>query len=51
MILYNNKHFATRSDRPNDDWVGNADYIIPDGSELAEKIRAMTHLYGRDQVI
>lgn len=38
MILYNNKHFVTRSDRPNDDWVGNADYVIPDGSELAEKI-------------
>ena len=38
MILYNNKHFATRSDRPNDDWVGNADYVVPDGSELAEKI-------------
>lgn len=38
MILYNNKHFATRSDHPNDDWVGNADHIIPDGSELAEKI-------------
>ena len=38
MILYNTKHFVTRSDRPNDDWVGNADYVIPDGSELAEKI-------------
>ena len=38
MILYNNKHSATRSDRPNDDWVGNSDYVIPDGSELAEKI-------------
>ena len=38
MILYNNKHFAARSDHPNDDWVGNADYVIPDGSELAEKI-------------
>ena len=38
MILYNNKHFVTRSDHPNDDWVGNADYIIPDHSELAEKI-------------
>ena len=38
MILYNNKHFAARSDHPNDDWVGNADHIIPDGSELAEKI-------------
>lgn len=38
MILYNNKHFAARSDHPNDDWVGNADHVIPDGSELAEKI-------------
>ena len=38
MILYNNKHFATRSDHPNDDWVGNADYVIPDGSEMAQKI-------------
>ena len=38
MILYNSKRFATRSDRPNDDWVGNADYVITDGSELAEKI-------------
>ena len=38
MILYNNTHFASRSDGPNDDWVGNADYVIPDGSELAEKI-------------
>lgn len=38
MILYNNKHFVARSDHPNDDWVGNADHIIPDGSELAEKI-------------
>ncbi len=38
MILYNNKHFAARSDHPNDDWMGNADYVIPNGSELAEKI-------------
>lgn len=38
MILYNNKHFAARSDHPNDDWVGNADHVIPDGSELAEKV-------------
>ena len=38
MILFADKHFITRSDRPNDDWMGNADWVIPDGSELAEKI-------------
>ena len=38
MILYADKHFITRSDRPNDDWMGNADWVIPDGYELAEKI-------------
>ena len=38
MILYADKHFITRSDRPNDDWMGNAVWVIPDGSELAEKI-------------
>lgn len=38
MILYKDKNFITNSEHPNDDWVGNADYVIPDGSELAEKI-------------
>lgn len=38
MVVYKDKHFKTRSDRPNDDFVGNADYVVPDGSELAQKI-------------
>ena len=38
MILYADKHFITRSDHPNDDWMGNADWVISDSSELAEKI-------------
>ena len=38
MILFADKHFITRSDRPNDDFTGNADWVIPDGSDLAEKI-------------
>ena len=38
MILYKDMRYCTNSDHPNDDWVGDADYIIPDGSELAEKI-------------
>lgn len=39
MILYKNKRFITNSEHPNDDWVGNADYVIHDDSELAEKIK------------
>ena len=39
MVIYKNKHFKMRSDRPDDDFMGNADFVVPDGSELAEKIR------------
>ena len=38
MVIYNDKRFITNSEQPNDDWIGNADWVIPDGSELAEKI-------------
>ena len=38
MVLYSDKRFISNSDHPNDDWVGNADWVIPDGSELAKKI-------------
>ena len=38
MVLYNDKRFITNSEHPNDDWLGDADWVIPDGSELAEKI-------------
>ena len=41
MIIYNDKHFITNSDHPEDDWIGNADWIIPDDSELAEKIKEL----------
>ena len=40
MILYKDKHFISNSDYPDTDWVGDADFVIPDGSELAEKIKA-----------
>ena len=39
MIVYKDKKFITNSEYPDTDWVGNADYVIPDGSELAEKIK------------
>ena len=38
MIIYKNKGFETRSDMPNADWTGEALYIVPDGSELANKV-------------
>ena len=40
MILYKNKRFISNSEYPDTDWVGDADFVIPDGSELAEKIKA-----------
>lgn len=41
MVLYEDKRFITNSDHPNDDWVGDADWVIPDGSELAKKIKGL----------
>lgn len=38
MIVYENKGYETRSDKPDEDWTGNALYVVPDGTELAEKI-------------
>ena len=40
MVIFKDKRFITNSEHPDDDFVGNADYVIPDGSELAEKIKA-----------
>lgn len=39
MILYKNKKFISNSEYPDTDWVGDADFVIPDVSELAEKIK------------
>ena len=41
MVLYKDKHFVTRSDAPDTDFMGNADYVVPDDSELAEKIKTL----------
>ena len=38
MILYKDKRFVTRSDAPDTDFMGDADFVVPDDSELAEKI-------------
>lgn len=39
MILYKDKRFISNSEYPDTDWVGDADFVIHDGSELAEKIK------------
>ena len=39
MVLYKDKRFVTRSNAPDTDFMGDADYVIPDGSELAKKIK------------
>lgn len=33
-----NKSFQTRSDMPNHNWLGKEWHVVPDGSELANKI-------------
>ena len=38
MIIYKNKSFVKSEKYPNTDWIGNADWVIHDDSELAEKI-------------
>ncbi len=41
MIVFSDKRFESRSDYPDTDWTGTADYIVPDGSELANKIELL----------
>lgn len=41
MIVYKNKRFMQIGLYPDTDWVGDADYVVPDDSELAEKIKAL----------
>lgn len=38
MVIYKNKCYATNDEYPDSDFMGNADWVIPDDSELAEKI-------------
>ena len=41
MIVYKNKQFTQIGLYPDTDWIGNADWVIPDDSELAEKIKTL----------
>lgn len=41
VVLYLDKNYVTNSAYPDTDFMGDADYVIPDGSEIAEKIIAL----------
>ena len=41
MIVYKNKRFIQIGLFPDTDWVGDADYVVPDDSEVAEKIKSL----------
>ena len=41
MIVYKDKRFMQIGLFPDTDWVGNADYVVPDDSEIAEKIKTL----------
>lgn len=41
MIVYKNKRFMQIGLFPDTDWLGDADYVVPDDSELAEKIKTL----------
>lgn len=45
MILYKDKSYITNSDHPNEDWVGDADFVLDDNdendAEIEEKIISM----------
>lgn len=40
MILYKDKNFITNSNHPNEDWIGNADFILDDNNEKDAEIEA-----------
>ena len=41
MVVYKHKRFMQIGLFPDTDWVGDADYVVPDDSEIAEKIKTL----------
>lgn len=40
MIIFADKGFQTRSDKPNEDWTnGEALYVVPDKSDIAKNTK------------
>lgn len=40
MIVYSDKRFSANSDHPNDDWIGNADWVLDDNDEKDAELEA-----------
>ena len=40
MIVYSDKRFSANSDHPNDDWIGNADWVLDDNDERDAELEA-----------
>ena len=38
MVLYNDGNFVTNSAYPDTDFMGDADFVVADDSDLAQKI-------------
>lgn len=38
MVVYKNKWFIINMEHPDTDWLGDADWVVPDDSELGKKI-------------
>lgn len=45
MIVYKDKNYETRADKPNENWTAKDVYVVEDGSELANKIIASYPYY------
>ena len=45
MIIYENKGYMQLSSHPDTDWTGEALYVVPDGSALAQKVIALCPYY------
>lgn len=41
MIIYKNKTYIVDMEHPDTDWLGDADYVVPDDSDLANKITTL----------
>ena len=41
MVVFRNKQFVKCEEFPDTDWIGDAGWVIPDDSELADKIIAL----------
>ena len=42
MVIFKDKRFITNSEHPDDDFVGNADYVIPGNDDAIRAIKLIS---------